>query len=118
MKTGAKSHLLPGIPSRAYLRSEPNDDQYRISTLEQDGTIAHNRAFGFPDLISLDSLRRLPSFYFLLYTEESVPAMPALFSGFRACRAQPRMLLFTASPGTAHSKRTLARVEPCGSGQS
>jgi hypothetical protein len=105
--------VMPLDTIAGQLRSRPDDELYRITVVEQDATIAHNRALRFPNLISLDSLRRLSSFYFLLYTEESTPLMPELFSGFRACRADPRLLLFTASPGTAQTAESLASAAPC-----
>ena len=106
--------VMPFDTIATELRTQPNDGLYRFVTVEQDCTIAHNRMLGFPNLISLDSLRRLDSFYFLLPSRGTTPRMPALFSGYRACLADPRLLLFTASPGTIESAATLKGVAACG----
>lgn len=105
--------VMPRDTILAQLRPRRSQNLIDITILEQDGTIAHNRIFGFPALVTVDEMRRLPSFYFLLYEQGSVPVMPGLFSGYRACLADPRLLLFTASPGTVQSQQSLARPRPC-----
>ena len=105
--------VVPTDTIRSQLRARNSENLNDFTILEQDGTVAHHRTLGFPAIITLDELRRLPSFYFLLYDRGSVPVMPGLFSGYRVCLFDPRLLLFSASPGTVQSDTTLRSPPPC-----
>lgn len=98
---------------RAQLRERNNEDLVNITIVEQDGAVAHRDVFGFPAIVTLDEMRRMPAFYFLLYEESGVPIMPALFDGFSACRVGGRLMRFSSSPGATHTRESLDKAPPC-----
>lgn len=89
------------------------EDSYRFTVLERDMSIAHNRIFGWPALVSPDSLRRLRSFYVLLPDSAETPGREARLDGFRPCRMQRPLLRYDASPAHRMTTRPDEAIPPC-----
>src|SRR5688572_19003836 len=65
--------VLPTPAIDEHVRGIPGATS-NFTIVERDAAAAHHRIFGFPRLITLDEMRRLPSFYLLLEDDSGVPS--------------------------------------------
>jgi hypothetical protein len=89
------------------------ENSYRFTILERDMSIAHNGIFGFPALLSRDSVSRMRSFYVLLPDSAETPGREARLDGFRPCRVQRPLLRYDASPGHRMTAQSVEEIPPC-----
>jgi hypothetical protein len=88
--------LLPSDTIRRYIAAHPGEplsSDHQI--VERDVALAHQSIFGFPALLPLDSLRRIPSFFVLTHDSKRL-ALADLFSGQQVCRVRPHLFLITS----------------------
>jgi hypothetical protein len=84
-----------------------------ITIVEQDGALAHHDVFGFPAVITLEQMRRLSSFHFLIAEDAGGSAFPAVFNGFQPCRVNERIVRFDARAGQVVTSQAIEHSAPC-----
>ncbi|MEO8560863.1 MAG: hypothetical protein ABI601_02235 [bacterium] len=108
--------VMPVDTIYEYLKSRHNKTLNDITIIEQDVALAHHRTLGFPAVLTLGAMRLTDSFFLLIGDDTRGSALPAVFSGFRSCRVNARVLLFESSPGTPTDGTSIRRSPQCPSG--
>lgn len=102
---------LPTDAVRAAYAGAPDRESFML--IERDVATAHNRAYGFPRLVTLDSARRNSSFFLLTVHADTAELALTLFGGHRVCRVGRDLLRLQVGAAAGEEIRAGQIIAPC-----